>query len=127
MRGGLEGYAADKIADFRAGIKSRDRAVVLGAVLSFIPIFPACFFGLILSIINFILIYKDITSRREERLVKISLAIGSINNLLWLYIFIMVGENILAFFGYVFEIIVAPFDFIYSNPVDNLNQQEFSV
>lgn len=127
MRSGLESYAAAKLAALRADIKSRDRAVLLGAALSFTPIFPACFFGVIISTLNFALIRRNLTSRREERLVNISLVVGCIYSLLWLYIFILFGDTL----GFIIEslekIIITPLNFLFDNPTTRPAQREFVV
>ena len=122
MQSGLERYAVEKLTALRAVIKNRDRAVVLGAALSITPIFPACFFGVILSLINLILIQKNIINRREQRLVKISLAIGFFNSLIWLFLFIMLGESFAFILGHVLEAIQAPFRMFESDPADHLTR-----
>lgn len=127
MRSGLEGYAADKLAALRAGIRNRDRAVVIGAALSFLPIFPACFFGALLSLFNLALIYSNRTSLREKRLVVISLVVGCLNSILWVYLFIFIGGAFGVFFESILEAILGPLGIFYDAPPNNLNQRDFSV
>lgn len=127
MQSGLERYAAEKLAVLRARIKNRDRAVILGAALSTIPIFPACFIGVIFSLINLILIHKGITSRREQRLVKISLVIGCINSLIWIFIFMFLGESFVLFLEHVGQIIIAPLNIFENSPVQNLDSQDIII
>lgn len=118
MRSGLEHYAAKKIDAFWASIRNRDRAVLLGASLSVVPMFPACFFGVMLSLVNLFLIRKNITNQREAGLVKVSLAIGVLNSLIWLYLFIVLGEFFGFFFGSIIDGILAPLGDFDANPID---------
>lgn len=127
MRSGLEDYAAEKLTAFRAGIKNRDRAVLIGATLSFIPIFPAFFFGAIVSLLNLISISKNRTSQRETRLVLISLAAGCLYSVLWIYLFISIGETFGFFLESILEIILAPFDFLYEAPTSHPTLRDLDV
>jgi hypothetical protein len=127
MRSGIEIYLIDKLAKFRVILKNHDRAVLLGAALSFTPIFPACFFGLIISLINFVLIHKGATDQREGRLVKISLAVGFINSLLWVYLFMTISESFGSLSTHIFNIIFDPFDFFKKPPPVHPSQRDLAV
>ena len=124
MRSGLEHYAAAKVSAFWASIRSRDRAVLLGAALSVVPMFPACFFGVILSLGNLVLIHKGVASQSEARLVKISLAIGFLNSVVWLYLFFVLGEFFGFFLGNIIDIILSPLSGLDANPIDRAPTQD---
>lgn len=127
MRSGLEAYAAEKLTAFRESLKSRDRAVVLGAILSVTPIFPACFIGVIISLVNLMLIHKHMTSPREGRLVKISLAVGCINSLIWLYLLIAISETLGIFLGNILDITLTPLNFLNNNPSEQSAQPDVTI
>lgn len=127
MRSGLEGYAAEKLAALRAGLKHRDRAVIVGAVLSFTPIFPACFFGVVLSLLNLVLIHRKITDPREVQLVRISLAIGCLNSLVWLYVFVKLGETFGVFIEHIFDNVLTFLGVFDTNPTERATSTNVSV
>lgn len=73
------------------GIKNRDRAVVIGAVLSFAPIFPACLIGAAISAANFVLLRKKKLDRTNERLIVISLIVGIFFSFIWVIMFFWIN------------------------------------
>lgn len=92
MRSGLETYLTHKLYDIRHRLRRRDRAVLLGAVLSFLPIFPACFLGFIISAMNLFLIHRGITRASDQRLVELSLLVSVIFSAIWLTVIIVYGH-----------------------------------
>jgi hypothetical protein len=114
MQSEIEKYVSQKLRELREAISHRDRGVVVGAVLSFIPIFPACTIGVFISVGNFVLIRKARLDRSDENLVKISLAVGFLNSILWIYILLHIGGGLFATIGYISDFLTAPlniFDF----------------
>ena len=84
-------FATQQLQSLRKLLRTRDRAVVLGAALSFVPIFPACFLAFLLSAINYILIMSGVINQSEKRLVLLSLVISAVFSLLWIYILYLLG------------------------------------
>ena len=110
MKSEIEKYASQKLRDLGQILRQRDRGVVVGAVLSFIPIFPACTIGLIISAFNFFLILRGKLGKDEERLVKISMVAGCLNSILWIYILFYLGRELIPAIGYFFDALFAPFN-----------------
>ena len=72
--------------------------MIVAAGLSFVPVFPACFFGMILSAINLYLIRIGVTSRRELALSKISFIVGLLLSFAWLLLAYILGGMVSSFF-----------------------------
>lgn len=108
MQSEIEKYASQKLRELRKAINHRDRGVVVGAALSFIPVFPACTIGLAISVVNFFLIRKEKLGRSEGNLVKISLAVGFLNSILWIYILLYVGGGLFATIGFISDMLQMP-------------------
>ncbi len=89
---GLERFLTAKVYKLRAMILLHDRAVLVGTALAFVPIFPACTLGLIVSIANLALIKFGFTRKIEYSLTLFGIVAGAINTLIWLLIF----PNLLA-------------------------------
>ena len=76
---------------FVSKFKGLDRAVVVGAVLSFVPIFPACIIGVIISLANFILIRTKKLNRSNVGIVVVSIGVGTFFSLMWLIVFFWIN------------------------------------
>ena len=109
MQSELERYIVQKLRELRAGLRYRDRAVIVGTALSFIPIPPACIIGFLMSIFNLFLIRFGKLSREEGMLLKISVAVGFSNSLVGTYIILHIG---LEFFTTISNIISPIFNFL---------------
>lgn len=84
MQSALEKFLKRKISVFWARVKNNDRGVLLGAVLSLIPVFPACTIGVGISMFNLILIYKGKLAKDYLNLIFTCIAFGVIFTLLWM-------------------------------------------
>lgn len=116
MRSGLEIFLTDAMYRLRDRLRRRDRAVVIGAVLSFCPIFPACLVGLLISGVNYVLIHRGITRASDQRLVEISLIVSVIFSSVWLTVIYAYGQVV---FGGLVDLLMAPwaiFDILLSPP-----------
>ena len=74
------------LANFRSKLKEYDRAVVIGAGLSIIPIFPACLFGFILSAVNFWLLKTGRLLDRNYKIVMVSLLFSLTFTAMWVFL-----------------------------------------
>ncbi len=63
-------------------LRSIDRAVAVAFLLSLVPIPPACWVGVLLSVANIILIKLKKIAANEAKIVYVSLLIGIINSIL---------------------------------------------
>lgn len=86
QRSGLEIFLYELLVKIRIFAGSHDRAVLFGFCLSLIPIFPACFFGFVLSAINLALIWSGITRKVEINLAVFGCLIGFVYTLLWIFV-----------------------------------------
>ena len=74
----------------RNRLQDIDRAVVVGAALSWMPVFPACTVGLFISLANLYLIKADKLDRKNYRIVLISIFIAVLFSLIWVVVFYLV-------------------------------------
>lgn len=109
MQSGLEIYITQKLYTLRSWVRERDRAVVIGAGLSFVPIFPACVFGFLISAMNLFLIHRGITRRSDQRLVEISLIVSVIFSAIWLTLIFVYGHAVISA---LIELITSPVRFL---------------
>ena len=109
MQSELERYIVQKLRELRAGLRYRDRAVIVGTALSFIPIPPACIIGFLMSIFNLFLIRFGKLRQEEGMLLKISVAVGFFNSLVGTYIILHIGFE---FFTTISNIISSIFNFL---------------
>jgi hypothetical protein len=86
VHSGFEQYLVEILYKFKGFTLKRDRAVLVGAALSFAPFFPSCFFGVVLSLINAVMIAKGRTRPNELPLVLASIVVGCINFAIWIYL-----------------------------------------
>jgi hypothetical protein len=106
MQSEIEKYVSQKLHEFGEAIRNRDRGVVIGAVLSFTPIFPACIAGVAISAINILLIWKGRLARSENNLVKISLFIGCLNSIGWVYLLYYFGGEFFPAINYILDVLL---------------------
>ena len=84
MQSGLERYVWEKLRSARRQTASRDRGVLLAALLAFVPVFPACTIGMLIASLNLYLIKKQRLPQREARLTLISILTGALWTSLWI-------------------------------------------
>ena len=87
MRSHLEMEVDKKLQRLKQFIVKQDRFVIIGVVLSFTPIFPACLLGVIISIANIYIGTSGRLSASELRLARFGIIIGSCLTIIWLTIF----------------------------------------
>lgn len=78
----FERSLAEVIFALRESIRRHDRFVVMGLVFSLLPLPPACFVGLLLSVINAWLLGSGRLGRQEMKLVRLSLVFSIVNSVL---------------------------------------------
>ena len=127
MQSKLESFFLNKVQIFKNNIQHRDRAVVIAAVLSFTPIFPACMIGAVISIINLYLVKIGTLKRSELRLSLFSLVAGIIYTAIWVAILSSLSGAFGAFFSNLLDIITAPLDLFYSPPGNDGGLDVYSV
>lgn len=96
MESEFERFMIRSAHKFHEKIKLYDRGVVWGCLLSITPIFPACFFGLLLSLANVIFGITGRLNRRNTEVAVVSSLAGATFSLLWLYFFISVDIRVMA-------------------------------
>ena len=120
MKSELEKFINQKIYQIRNILAFRDRAVVLGAILSFIPIPPACILGVIISLVNFLLLKINKLRKSEQKLILISLLVGIFNSIIGTYIMILLGTELLLFLNNILDNLHELFNFQTFNTDDQL-------
>jgi hypothetical protein len=78
----LEEAAVRKLTKWRAAMTALDRGVLLGFLLSLVPLFPVAFFGRIIGGLNYTLWKSKKKDFNEGNLIRIGLWIGFINTLI---------------------------------------------
>ena len=111
MKSELEKFINQKVYQIRNILAFRDRAVVLGAILSFIPIPPACILGVIISLINFLLLKINKLRKSEQKLILISLLVGLFNSIIGTYIMILLGNELFLFLNNILDTVHELFNF----------------
>lgn len=106
----FERSLAEGIFALRGSIRRHDRFVVMGLVFSLVPLPPACFVGLLLSVVNAWLLWSGRLGRQEMRLVLLSLVLSVVSSALaaalivWGYrYFLGLEVGGLALPGYIME------------------------
>ena len=127
MQSKLESFFLSKTHALKRSIQNRDRAVVIAALLSFTPIFPACIIGASISIINLYLVKMGTLKRSELRLSLYSLAAGMVYTAIWIFILSSLSATFAAFFSGLLDILTAPIDLFFSPPSNNGNLDQYSV
>ena len=85
MNSELENFVSERVAHLRRALLSYDRGVVVGAVLAFIPVFPACFFGMLLSLINVGFALNNRLNRRNRNAAILGACVGAFFTVIWWY------------------------------------------
>jgi|SaaInlStandDraft_1057018.scaffolds.fasta_scaffold105403_1 hypothetical protein len=111
MKSELEKFINQKVYQIRNILAFRDRAVVLGAILSFIPIPPACILGVIISLVNFLLLKINKLRKSEQKLILISLLVGLFNSIIGTYIMILLGNELFLFLNNILDTVHELFNF----------------
>ena len=127
MQSKLESFFLSKVHALKRSIQNRDRAVVIAALLSFTPIFPACMIGAAISIINLYLVKIGTLRRSEIRLSLYSLATGMVYTAIWFFILSSLSDTFEGFFSGLLDVLNAPIDLFFSPPSNNGDLNQYSV
>lgn len=127
MQSKLEFFFLKKVQAFKNNIQQHDRAVIVAAVLSFTPIFPACMIGAVISIVNLYLVKIGTLKYFELKLSLFSLAAGIIYTVIWVVILSSLSGVFVAVFAGLLDVITAPLDLFYSPPGNDGGLDEYSV
>ena len=100
MPSSLENELQNVLLRVRSKLRDTDRAVVIGSALSWIPIFPACTIGLLISLANLYLIKAKKLDHENYRTVLVSVFIALLFSLIWVICFYFVNP-----FGLIIDII----------------------
>jgi len=103
MSSALEKYLKSTVWRLRNSAFKRDRAVVLGAILSFVPIPPACFLGALLSIANLFLLKIGRLHQSESKLIWLSTVLGLLNSIIGAYLLMRLGSDFFQILSNLFE------------------------
>ena len=90
MPSSLENELQNLLFRLRTKLRDTDRAVVIGAALSWVPVFPACTIGLFISLANLYLIKAKKLDHKNYRTVLISVFIALLFSLIWVIAFYFV-------------------------------------
>lgn len=115
MKSEFEKFSLEQLTAFRNMVRGRDRGVLIGAGLSFIPIFPACFFGFAISFVNLLLINKKRLEENDRFLVNCSLLFGGFFSVLWLYLIFSVGIGVTQALGIVYDALITVLSSFFSD------------
>lgn len=127
MQSEIEKYASQKMRRLHQAIRQHDRGVVLGATLAFIPVFPACTIGLIMSVLNCLLIRKGRLDRSEASFVKAGLVAGFLNSVIWVYVLFSLGAGISAAIDFIFDFFSANLSILGIDPLQRGGSTEWDV
>jgi hypothetical protein len=86
----LEEEIARKLAQVRSSIAAHDRGVLLGFLLSVLPIFPVAFFGLLISVFNYTLWKNGKLDIFERGLIRKGIFIGLANSILGVAVLVVI-------------------------------------
>jgi len=104
MKSGFENYLIAKLNKNLTALRKRDRAVVIGGILSFVPVFPAVLLGFLLSCLNYFLISKGITEKKELGYVRVSLFVSGILSSIWVLLIFAYAHSVFDFLVLVIEL-----------------------
>lgn len=101
----LESFVLGKMQSLRHGITRHDRGVLLGLMLSLVPIFPAPLFGLAIALFNRRFVRQGSISNDETTMIHVSIYIAIINSalaaaLLWWVVHLLAGVNPKSIFSH---------------------------
>src|SRR5579859_7641187 len=83
----IEQEARERVARLRIELRTRDRGVLLGLLLSVVPVPPVALMGIAVDTINLRLVARGRLDVRERRLVCISLTLGVVSLALSIVLF----------------------------------------
>lgn len=89
MRSQLEMEVSYRLGRLSFLLAQRDRLVVIGAGLSFIPVFPACLLGLLVSLANLYIGTHGRLQRADIRIAKAGVAAGATLTVIWMGVLIL--------------------------------------
>lgn len=127
MQSAIEKFASRKLHRLREAIMHRDRGVVAGAMLSFIPIFPACTIGFAISTVNFFLILNKKLDQNELKIVIYSVVIGLLFSMFWFYILMHFGVQLIAAVYYILDAVSSALTTLNITPWEYDGADEFNV
>lgn len=90
MSSSLEDELQKLLFQLRNKLQATDRAVVIGATLSWVPVFPACTIGLLISLANLYLIKTKKLDHKSYRTVLVSASIALLFTLIWIVAFYII-------------------------------------
>ena len=106
MSSEIERYLKNAAWRLRNAAFGRDRAVVLAAILSFVPIPPACFLGVLLSVANLFLLKTGKLRQSDSRLIWLSIIVGLLNSIIGAYLLMHLASDFLIFLSNLYDTFV---------------------
>ena len=106
MSSEIEKYLKNVAWRLRNAAFGRDRAVVLAAILSFVPIPPACFLGVLLSVANLFLLKIGRLRQSDSKLIWLSIVVGLLNSIIGAYVLMYLGSDFLIYLSDLYETFV---------------------
>lgn len=103
MSSEIEKYLKNAAWRLRNATFGRDRAVVLALILSFVPIPPACFLGVLLSFANLFLLKIGRLCQSDSKLIWISIVVGLLNSIIGAYLLMRLGSDFLTYLTQLYD------------------------
>ena len=92
MKSELERLILGWIARSRRAMLFYDRGVVWGALFALTPIFPACFLGMMISMVNVGLALSGRLDRKNRDIALVASCVGAFFSLVWWYVLASLSE-----------------------------------
>jgi hypothetical protein len=121
MRSEMEKYLSKKQIYIKKALAGRDRAVVLGAVLSFLPIPPACMMGVLFSVFNLFLLKYGNLNKSNQKVVLVSLIVGLLNSTVVAFLLAHLMSDFLMSLSEMNEVIIDMLNFNNLQPSENFD------
>ena len=111
MNSEFEKSLSTMIVHLRKVLLSYDRGVVFGVVLAFIPIFPACFFGVVISLVNVGLALNNRLDTRNRNAALLGVCVGAVFTVFWWHALASlsgatIASMITTFINSIFEVLL---------------------
>ncbi len=90
MKSQLEIAIAERIRNVKRDLPRYDRAVLVGAMLSCFPMFPACTVGFLIGLANLALLKNGRLQEINKNFIRLSLLIGGFFTVAWLILFFFI-------------------------------------
>jgi len=121
MRSEMEKYLSKKQIYIKKALAGHDRAVVLGAVLSFLPIPPACMMGVLFSVFNLFLLKYGNLNKSNQKVVLVSLIVGLLNSTVVAFLLAHLMSDFLMSLSEMNEVIIDMLNFNNLQPSENFD------